>query len=76
MLYGPTYKDVDLAISRDFIFKEHLDLQARADAYNVFNIVSLSNPIGNGLTVGSSTFGQITSANAMRQLQLGLRLSF
>jgi hypothetical protein len=73
MLRGPTFKDVDLAISRDFVFKEHLDLQLRADAYNVFNLVSLSPP---GATVGSSTFGVITSASAMRQLQLGLRLTF
>jgi hypothetical protein len=73
MLRGPTFKDVDLAISRDFVFKEHLDLQLRADAYNVFNIVSLNSP---GATVGSATFGVITSASAMRQLQLGLRLTF
>jgi carboxypeptidase family protein len=73
MLRGPTFKDVDLAISRDFVFKDRLSLQLRADAYNVFNIVSLNPP---GATVGSSTFGVITSASAMRQLQLGLRLTF
>ena len=73
MLRGPTFKDVDLAISRDFAFKEHLGLQLRADAYNVFNLVSLNPP---GATVGSATFGVITSASAMRQLQLGLRLTF
>jgi hypothetical protein len=76
MLHGPWYKDVDLAISRDFRFKERFTLQARGDAYNVFNIVSLANPSGNGVTVGSSTFGQITSAFPMRQLQVGLRLTF
>jgi hypothetical protein len=73
MLRGPTFKDVDLAVSRDFVFKEHLHLQFRADAYNAFNLVSLNNP---GATVGTSTFGVITSASAMRQLQLGLKLSF
>jgi hypothetical protein len=73
MLRGPTFKDVDLAISRDFVFKERLGLQLRADAYNVFNMVSLNPP---GATVGTATFGVITSASAMRQLQLGLRLTF
>jgi hypothetical protein len=73
MLRGPTFKDVDLAISRDFVFKEHLDLQLRADAYNVFNLVSLNPP---GAAVGSATFGVITSASAMRQLQIGLRFTF
>jgi hypothetical protein len=73
MLRGPTFKDVDLAISRDFVFREHFGLQLRADAYNVFNMVSLNAP---GATVGTATFGVITSASAMRQLQLGLRLTF
>jgi hypothetical protein len=76
---GPTFKDVDLAISRDFLLsrlREGMGLQLRADAYNLFNIVSLNPPAGKGATVGSSTFGQITSASAMRQLQLGLRCTF
>jgi hypothetical protein len=79
MLRGPSFKDVDLAVSRDFSlshFREGMMIQLRADAYNVFNIVSLNAPVGNGATVGSSTFGEITSASAMRQLQLGLRFSF
>jgi hypothetical protein len=79
MMRGPTFKDVDLAISRDFSLarlREGMNVQLRADAYNVFNIVSLNNPSGNGATVGSATFGQITSASAMRQLQLGLRFTF
>lgn len=79
MLRGPMFKDVDLALSRDFSLnhlREGMDLQFRADAYNVFNIVSLNSPSGNSITTGSSTFGEILSANAMRQLQLGVRLSF
>ena len=79
VLRGPTFKDVDLAVSRDFSFsrfREGMNVQLRADAYNVFNTVSLNSPSGNGTTLGSSTFGAITSASAMRQLQLGLRLTF
>jgi outer membrane receptor protein involved in Fe transport len=79
MLRGPSFRDVDLAISRSFPinrFKEGAELQFRADAYNVFNMVSLSAPSGNAITAGSSTFGEILNANSMRQLQLGLRLSF
>jgi hypothetical protein len=83
MLRGPTFKDVDLAISRDFSFKERFRLQARADAYNVFNLVSLSTPAGNTVTccstplsVPAGTFGRILTANPMRQLQLGLRFTF
>ncbi len=79
MMRGPTFKDVDLAISRDFSlsrFREGMNLQLRADAYNIFNLVSLNPPTGNGATVASSTFGEITSASAMRQLQIGLRFTF
>ena len=79
MMRGPTFKDVDLAVSRDFTFnrfREGMDLQFRADAYNVFNLVSLNPPSGNSITAGSSTFGQILTASPMRQLQLGVRFLF
>jgi hypothetical protein len=73
-LDAPGFKNVDLAIFRNFPIKERVKLEFRAEASNVFNIVSLNTP--SGLTVGTSTFGQITSAQPMRQLQLGLRLTY
>ena len=79
MLRGPGFKDVDIAISRDLVFRglgEGFDAQLRVDAYNVFNLVSLNTPSGSGITAGSSTFGQILSANPMRQLQVGIKFSF
>jgi hypothetical protein len=76
MLRGPGFKDVDLAIFRDFTFKERYALQARLESLNVFNMVSLNNPTGNGATAGSTTFGVLTSAAQMRQLQFGLRFTF
>jgi hypothetical protein len=70
---GPGLKNVDLGLFRNFNFTERIKLQFRAEATNAFNIVNLSNP-----TTGqnSNTFGQIRTARAMRQVQLGLRLSF
>jgi hypothetical protein len=56
MLRGPTFKDADLATSRDFVFKEHLNLLLRADTYNVFNLVSLSTPAGNSIQRGRAGF--------------------
>jgi len=41
---------------------------------NAFNMVNLSNPRTNAGS--SSTFGKITTANPMRQVQLGLRFAF
>jgi hypothetical protein len=75
-LDGPGFRDVDLAVFRDLRFHENMTLQVRLESTNVFNMVSLQNPTGNGATVGSSTFGSITSAFPMRQLQLGARFTF
>ena len=74
MLYGPGYRDVDAALFRDFGVFERMKLQARAEASNVFNLVSLSSP---NATLSSSTAGEINSqAGNMRELQLGMRLTF
>lgn len=75
-LDGPGFRDVDLAVFRDIQIREKLALQLRLESTDAFNLVSLQNPTGNGATVGSSTFGAITSAYPMRQLQLGARITF
>jgi hypothetical protein len=73
LLDAPGYKDVDLAIFRTFKVRESMNLQFRAEAMNVFNMANLNPP---NATVGTATFGTITSAQATRQVQLGLRLAF
>ena len=77
ILYGPGYRTVDLAISRDFHLKERVMLRFRAEGTNAFNMVSLGQP-GNAVPSGatSTTFGVIRTAQAMRKLQFGLRLTF
>jgi hypothetical protein len=72
-LYGPSYRDVDLTISRAFKITEGTKLTFRAEGTNVFNAVNLAQP---GAAVTSSTFGVIRTANPMRKLQFGLRLTF
>jgi len=72
-LNQPAYRDVDLAIFRTFKVAEKINLQLRGEALNVFNMASLNAP---GATVGTATFGVISSAQPMRQLQLGARISF
>src|SRR5262249_52034727 len=75
-LDGPGYKVVDLAISRDFRMPRDTKLTFRAEATNAFNIVNLGQP-GNSVPSGASstTFGVIRTANAMRRVQLGARLT-
>jgi len=73
ILDGPGIRNVDLGVFRSFKVKERVTLQARGEFTNVFNLVSLSNPT---TTRSSALFGKITSARDMRQVQVGLRLTF
>jgi len=73
VLDGPGYRDIDLAIFRDFRIHEQITLQARAEALNAFNLVNLNNPV---TTLSASNFGTITGAGTMREIQIGLRLTF
>lgn len=53
---------------------ERKSLTFRAEVSNAFNLVNLSNL---GTNAGStSTFGKVSTTNAMRQVQLGLRFAF
>jgi len=72
------YKDVDLAISRTFKVREHLNLQFRAEALNVLNIVSLNAPNATAPVTPTlpGNFGQVATAQTMRQLQFGIRFAF
>jgi len=75
-LRGPGATYLDLALSRTFKFTERFKLQFRGEATNAFNIVNLNNPDTNIANLSKGTFGTITGARSMRELQLGLRLMF
>lgn len=77
LLDAPGYRVVDLALSRDFRLSEQVKLRFRAEGTNAFNMVSLGQP-GSAVPTGatSTTFGVISTANSMRKLQFGLRLTF
>ncbi|MDQ6678495.1 MAG: carboxypeptidase regulatory-like domain-containing protein [Acidobacteriota bacterium] len=71
ILRNPGSFNTDLDLTRDFRFGERLDLQFRAEAFNVANT-----PHYNGVNSGNVTSGsfmQITSAYGERQLRFGLR---
>ena len=73
ILDAPGSKNIDLGLFRDFHITERMKLQARGEFTNAFNMVNLSAPT---LTFSSALFGQIRNARDMRQVQLGLRLTF
>jgi hypothetical protein len=47
--------------------------QFRAEIFNAFNTVNYGNPNG---VFGSTSFGRISSAGSMRQVQLGGKVFF
>jgi hypothetical protein len=77
LLDGPGFKVIDLAVSRDFQLPRKARLTFRGEATNAFNVVNLSQP-GSAVPSGttSTTFGVIRSANNMRRVQLGAKLTF
>jgi outer membrane receptor protein involved in Fe transport len=77
---GPKFVDSDLSLVKDTKITERVNLQFRADAFDVFNHPNFGNP---NVSVGSSSFGVITSTRfangdfgSARQLQLALKLQF
>ena len=70
---GPGYASMDLGVFKDFVIRESLKVQFRAEAFNLFNRVNLFNPIGD---MGSPQFGQSNAAFPAREIQLGLKILF
>jgi hypothetical protein len=70
---GPGSKLVDIGVYRDLPLGGGRKLQLRMEATNALSFVNLDNPNTN---IRSSNFGMITSAGAMRRIQVGARFSF
>jgi hypothetical protein len=89
---GPNTTNLDLSVFRTFRFREKIDLQFRAEAYNLTNTPHFSNPGANTTnlllnpdgtvkslgtyTVISSTSGIGREGVDQRVLRLGLRIAF
>ena len=70
---GPGIVVADASLSRTVALGETRSFEARMTATNVFNTVQYS---GIDTTLNSQTFGQVTSAAAMRQLSFYARYRF
>jgi len=70
---GPGLSEFDLSLQKDVAIWESLKLQFRGEAYNVFNHPNFNIPNRIAFT---SNFGQISSAQDSRQLQLAVKLIF
>jgi trimeric autotransporter adhesin len=70
---GPGTVSVNASLSKTVRFSETRTFEARATASNVFNTVQYS---GVDTTLGSGTYGQVTSAAGMRQFTFNARFRF
>jgi Carboxypeptidase regulatory-like domain len=79
-LSGPGFFNLDASIAKSIRFTERLNLEVRLEAFGVTNTPQFFFGSGNGtvagVTLGSSSFGQITNATGGRQLELGAKLTF
>ncbi|MEN3326060.1 MAG: hypothetical protein V7638_867 [Acidobacteriota bacterium] len=73
ILEGPGYQNVNMSILKNTRFSERVNLQFRAEAFNLFNHPNFNLPDN---FLGSPTFGRITSARDPRHIQFGLKLLF
>ena len=70
---GPGFQRTDLSIFKNFDFATRHRVQLRVEGFNILNQPRFGQPNG---TFGSATFGQITSAEDGRVIQLGLKYTF
>jgi len=73
-LVGPGFFQMDFGGYKNFMIKEYLKLQFRAEVFNITNRANFGNPNAN---FDSSSFGLITGlAGAPLEAQFGLKLNF
>jgi len=71
---APSFYQLDLGLHKAFgLGRDHTRLEARIEAFNLFNKTNFGSPNSNR---SSSAFGTITSTSVARQLQLGVKFYF
>ena len=73
ILIGPGFQELDTSLFKRFIIRENLDVEFRAESFNVQNHPSFSSL---GTVVGTSTFGAVTATGNPRIDQFALKLHF
>ncbi len=79
-LFGPNFGHVDLSLFKNFPVTERVNVQFRAEAYNISNTPSFIFPLGDGSTeLGSTNFGQVSNFDPNynpRLYQFALKVQF
>ena len=72
-IHGPGAETVNFSVFKKFPIRERMKFQFRFETFALFNHTNFSNPSS---TLGTSSFGNITSARGNRNIQLGAKLLF
>ena len=70
---GPSFKNLDLGLSKKFAITEAQAFSFRLETFNVFNVVNFSSPTAE---LSDGNFGKITNAAPARLFQLGMKYEF
>lgn len=70
---GPGFQNADLMIGKTFRVSERVNLELRAEVFNVTNTPPLNDPNG---SFGSAAFGSITSAGNPRDFEFVAKIHF
>ena len=70
---GPSYRDMDLALTRQVPIGSNRAIELRAEVFNVLNTPPFGGPAA---VLGAADFGTITSAGDPRVVQLALKFLF
>jgi hypothetical protein len=73
ILEGPGFSSVNVSAIKNTMLREGLNLQFRAEIFNLFDRPNFGLPDG---FFGSPDFGRLVSAGAPRRVQFGLKLLF
>jgi Carboxypeptidase regulatory-like domain len=73
ILIGPGLRNADLALLKNDQITQRIGLEFRAELFNAFNTPSFGAP---GSTVGTPTYGVLTSSGDSREVQLAMKLLF
>jgi hypothetical protein len=74
--YGPGMNNYDMALLKNVHLTESKSLQFRLEEFNAFNHAQFFGPQSVDGNIGSSTFGQVVSADSPRLVQFGAKFYF
>jgi len=79
LVYGPGFQNWNVGLFKQFLIREGIGFEFRAEAFNFINhpnLAKIGDTGGLDLNPKSSTFGKVTGKESERNLQLSLRFYF